>query len=96
MSQLIVIARIKAKPGKEHTVREALRALIEPTHKEHGCIMYDLHVANDDPSLFYFYEKWTSEKELDAHLESPHLQQFKKQAADLVEEMHVHRLTQIG
>ena len=47
MSALSLVARIKAKPGKEAELRQVLTALVQPTRAEEGCLTYDLHVAND-------------------------------------------------
>jgi len=73
---LTIFAEMYARPGKEEALREVLRGLIGPTKKEAGCVQYDLHVDNDDPKHFLFYENWTSRALLDAHLASPHLQAF--------------------
>jgi len=73
---LTIFAEMYAKPGKEEALREALLGLIGPTKKEAGYVQYDLHVDNDDPKHFLFYEIWTSRSLLDAHLASPHLQAF--------------------
>jgi len=73
---LTIFAEMHAKPGKEEALREALLGLIGPTKKEAGYVQYDLHVDNDDPKHFLFYENWTSRAHLDAHLAAPHLQAF--------------------
>ena len=64
----------------------ALEALVEPTTREDGYVNYDLHQADDDPAVFYFYENWESEAALDAHLSTPHLEQFKSVMDDLLDE----------
>jgi quinol monooxygenase YgiN len=68
-----VIAKIKAKPGCEEGVRQALRSLLAPTRAERGCINYDMHEAVGDPATFLFHENWESEEDLQAHLRAPHL-----------------------
>lgn len=83
---LTVVARVKANPGKEQSVRQGLLALIEPTRREPGCIRYDLHESLDDPALFVFYENWTSKAALDAHLATPHVQAFLKRTDELLAE----------
>jgi quinol monooxygenase YgiN len=83
---LTVIANMKAKPGKEQELRQALEALIEPTTREDGYVNYDLHQSVDDPGVFYFYENWESEEALDAHLSAPHLERFKGVMDDLLDE----------
>lgn len=83
---LTVIANMRAKPGKEQELRAALEALVEPTTREDGYVNYDLHQAVDDPAVFYFYENWESQQKLDAHLTTPHLEQFKAKMGDLLAE----------
>jgi quinol monooxygenase YgiN len=69
---LTVVARAHAQPGKEDTLRQLLLGLVEPTRKEEGCIQYDLHEENGKPGSFVFYETWTSQAALDAHMATPH------------------------
>lgn len=82
-SHLTVIAEIVAKPGKEEEVRRYVTGFVEPTRKEEGCIQYDLHVSNDEPGRFVFYETWESEELLQKHLASPHIQAFRAVAGEL-------------
>lgn len=85
-NRVTVVARMKARPGMEETVRSELLALVAPTTKESGCINYDLHQAADDKSLFMFYENWCSREDLDGHLAQPHLQDFLGKADALLAE----------
>ena len=80
---LTVVAEIIAQPGKEEEVRRHLLGFVEPTRKEEGCLQYDLHVTNDAPGHFIFYETWTSEAHLEKHSASPHIQAFRAIAASL-------------
>jgi quinol monooxygenase YgiN len=50
--QLTLVALIRAKPDKSEELGRRLLALVEPTRKEVGCINYDVHRSNDDPSLW--------------------------------------------
>lgn len=83
--KLTVIARIRAKTGQEARVQEALLSLIEPTRVEAGCINYDLHVSQEDPRQFVFYENWMSESHLEAHANSAHLRAFRKMADEIID-----------
>ncbi len=83
---LTVIAYMRAKPGKEDELRDALKALIEPTSKEQGYVNYDLHESVEDPGVFFFYENWNSAQDLDAHLQAPHLQHFARIMGDLLDD----------
>lgn len=82
---LTVVARMTAKPGKEADLRSALEALVPITVQEDGCVNYDLHVAEDDPATFFFYENWESGSKLDAHLGAQHLVDFASKLEDLLD-----------
>lgn len=84
--KVTVIAYHRAKPGKEAALRAALLAVCTPTRSERGCINYDLHVSPDDPGLLVFHENWASKADLDAHLASPHIAQFRAIAPELLAE----------
>lgn len=80
---LTIIARFRAKPGRESRAREALCALLAPTRSEAGCINYDLHQSLEDPALFVFYENWASAAHLEKHSQSPHLQALRDVQAEI-------------
>jgi len=84
--RLTVVARIRAKPGKEKETHAALRALLAPTQAEAGCLNYDMHESLDDPAAFLFYENWESRAHLDAHIKTPHVQSFFDRASELLAE----------
>lgn len=84
--KVTVIAHIRAKPNKEKQVKQALLALCGPTRKEKGCINYDMHESKDDPALFLFHENWASMHDLDAHLQTSHVQGFMKRIDELLAE----------
>ncbi len=84
--KVTVIARIKAKPGKEAQVRQVLSKLLSPTRLEAGCINYDMHESLDNPAHFLFHENWTNQEALNKHLETAHLKNFLNQADQLLEE----------
>jgi quinol monooxygenase YgiN len=83
---LTVVALIKAKPGQEENLREALLNLIPTTRAEEGCLNYDLHRSMEEPGAFLFHENWTSKEALDAHLAKPHLREFLGRADELLAE----------
>jgi quinol monooxygenase YgiN len=86
MKTLTVIAILKAKPGKEAALREALLGLIPITRQEPGCINYDLHVSTEKPGEFVFHENWESKQHLDDHLARPHLVALAERADELFSE----------
>ena len=79
-----VVARLIAKPDRIDETLRALRALVEPTRAEDGCILYELTQNNDDPTDFTFVEEWTTDAALDTHLESDHIRKLQSVADDLL------------
>ena len=80
-----IFAQFRAKPGQEARLLRELKRLPESTRAEAGCITYDLHQSQSDPSVFVFYEKWASQEALDAHFGTPHLRALLKRVPELVE-----------
>ena len=85
MSQLTVIAKVKAKKGAEEKLHEECRKLIEPTRAEEGCLNYDMHRSVEDSGTFMFYENWASRPLWERHMESPHLTAFSANSEGLTE-----------
>ena len=55
-----LIACLHAKPEKREELLKILHSLVKPSRAEPACVDYHLHVSNDDPNLFVFYENWRS------------------------------------
>src|ERR1035441_6855790 len=72
--------------GQEKQVRQELLSLVDPSRKDDGCLNYDLHQALDKPSHFLFHENWTSEAQLERHLQKPELQAVLARLGSLVAE----------
>ncbi|HXG56668.1 MAG TPA: putative quinol monooxygenase [Vicinamibacterales bacterium] len=68
-----VVARIVARPESVEHVKRVLSAAVEPTLREHGCLVYDLMQNDADPTDFTFYEEWSDTAALDAHSKSAHI-----------------------
>jgi len=83
MKTLTVIAAFEARPGKEAELRTALVGLVAPTRQESGCLNYDLHISPDNPAKFLFHENWTTKAALDAHMQTPHIQNLLPRVNDL-------------
>ena len=97
MSQPITaIATLTAKPGQQHVLEQALRALVAPSRAEAGCSQYDLHRDLADPQVFYVIEHWANEEVLQAHNASAHFQQFQRSAGDTIEQFQLKRLGAIA
>jgi quinol monooxygenase YgiN len=80
-----VIARVRAKAGKEEALKMVLEALVPPSRRELACHRYDLLQSSTDPRDFCFIERWDSQSALDQHAASEHVKRAGEQIADLVE-----------
>lgn len=81
---IYVIAKSIAKKDKIEATKKAMTALLEPTHKEQGCIQYDLHQDQDRPEVFFFYERWESREILEQHLKTDYLNTWGDQQKELL------------
>ena len=96
MPKLTIVAHITAKADQADFVRTELEKLIAPTHQEEGCVQYDLHVDNDNPAYFMFFENWDSRELWQQHMSNPPLKNFLAVTEGAVEELKVHEMTKIG
>jgi quinol monooxygenase YgiN len=95
MSKLTIVANIKANPAKIDLVKAELLKLIPITRAEEGCINYDLHQDNDNPTHFVFYENWVSRELWQTHMGAPHLAAYMAATDGAVEEFILNEMTQI-
>ena len=92
-----VIARLRAKPGKELELRTLAAGLIAPTRKEAGCIRYELLVNEADPAELTFVEEWRDGDTLNAHLATAHLQYAATRFPELLAgELDLRRYSLVG
>lgn len=96
MAQLVIVAHIRAKPGQEAFVRQELEKIIPPTRAEEGCVKYDLHVDDEDPAHFMFYEIWETKPHWQAHQQTAHLAAMREATADARESITVHQMTHVA
>jgi quinol monooxygenase YgiN len=69
---LTLIATLRAKEGQHLLLEAELRALVGPSRKEEGCLLYDLHRGADQPGTFLFHEVWESREHHAAHTRTSH------------------------
>jgi len=75
-SEVICVAEFMAKEGREDELLRALHSLLEPTHREEGCIRYELNQAIDNPRAITFIEKFKSKEAFDFHCGTPYIKGF--------------------
>ena len=94
---LQVVATITAKPDSEEIVLGALRDLVGATREEDGCLSYELNRSAADAAVFVTVEQWRAQEDLDAHLQTPHLQKALEVAGEhLAAPPAIHPLTPVS
>jgi len=93
---LTIVANITAAPGKEALIKAELEKLIGPSRADAGCLQYDLHIDNEDPAHFMFFENWESRELWQAHMATPHLQAYMQATDGAVADFTLHEMTHIG
>lgn len=96
MSQLTIVANIKAKADKIEFVKAELLKLVEVTRTEEGCINYDLHQDNANPAHFMFYENWQSRELWQAHMGNQHIAEYAAAVEGAVVEFVLNEMTVIA
>jgi quinol monooxygenase YgiN len=78
-----VIGQFRLPPENVETARPAMRAVMEATRAEPGCIEYNYAEDVLDPGLIRVSELWDSRAQLAAHMQTPHMAQWGKDRAAL-------------
>ncbi len=95
MALLTIVADIRAKVGQEGLVKGELEKLIGPTLGEAGCVQYDMHEDNEDPTHFLFFENWESRELWQDHMGSTHLKAFQASTDGAVESVAIYEMTKV-
>ncbi|MEZ8092508.1 putative quinol monooxygenase [Photobacterium swingsii] len=93
---LTIIANIVAKDDKIDLVKSELVKLINTTRAEEGCINYDLHQDNENPTHFTFYENWTSRELWQTHMANNHLADYMAATEGCVASFTLNEMTKIS
>jgi quinol monooxygenase YgiN len=84
--RVIVVERLRAKPGMEDLVKLILQQLAAETRTEAGCLRNDVHESTSEPGLFLSIETWRNRDLLERHSETSHIEAFRRKAEDLLAE----------
>ncbi len=83
---ITLIARLKAKPGKESLLYEECRNMVKlVTEKEPDCKMYVPHVSENNPLEVTFVEKYANKEAFDNHLNTPYFKALTQKFDDLLD-----------
>jgi quinol monooxygenase YgiN len=86
-----VIAEIELHDGMRERFLQEFRRIVPVVRDEDGCLEYGPATdLNSDlsavvrPNVVTIIEKWSSEKELRAHLKAPHMDEYRKRAGHMI------------
>jgi quinol monooxygenase YgiN len=96
MSKLTIVANIHAKPDQVDLVKVELEKLVPATRSEQGCIQYDLHQDNENPTHLLFYENWESRELWQTHMNAPLLAAYMQATDGAVAEFTLNEMSHIG
>lgn len=89
-NEVVCVAKFLAKEGKDSELLKSLHSLMEPTHKEKGCIRYELNQAIENPRVITFIEKFESQEAFDLHCNMDYIvNYFETTAPALVENQEI-------
>ena len=83
MSESIMFAPMKAQPGKLEELKAVFGPMFEQAAKEQGTLAYTLS-EGDEPDVLYFWEHYTDQSAMDAHMASDALAQIHQALAGLL------------
>jgi len=82
--QYIVMATARAKPGREADLEGALRAVVEPTRRQPGCLSFHLYRPVEAPGTIMAFECWATEADHDRHLQGDHVKRLMAVFGDVI------------
>ncbi len=84
MTQLALIARLQAKPGRRGDLLETLSRGVSAVEEEPGTLVYLMHTDEADDDLVWFYELYSHVAALDDHRTSEAMKAMKPLLGELL------------
>lgn len=78
---VVVIGEMRFPPANLAAVKPHFESLVLATRRLDGCIAYEVAEALFEPGLIRFSELWPDRPSLMAHLQAPHIEPWRKEAA---------------
>lgn len=72
----VVAAWWRAKQGKEDVIAQVIEKMTPLSRQEPGCLYYQAHRTPDDPQMFFLYEQYANKEGYEAHMATPHFEQY--------------------
>jgi quinol monooxygenase YgiN len=93
MTRLTIVAVIMVDPTKVDAIKLLFKLLIAETLSEAGCVQYDLHQDNQDPSRFLFFETWATRELWQDHMSAPHVKAFQSATDGILTSVELFEMT---
>jgi quinol monooxygenase YgiN len=85
MTEIVVIARMRAVSGKRDQLLEAISGPITESQSQDGCTRLVAHFDADDPDGVTLIEWWKSREIFEAHFELPHMKALPTRTAGVLD-----------
>jgi quinol monooxygenase YgiN len=84
-----LLIRFEAKPGAGSKIEAAFTKAVPATRKEKGCLAYEFNRDAKMPTRYLVYERWQNLAALEAHQNSAHIAELRREINDLRTGAHV-------
>lgn len=81
---IIVAGSAKVDPGSIARLRPVMRAMVDASRAEAGCVFYSLAVDDEAAGAITILEGWRDDAALRAHFATPHMAAFQAGAAGAI------------
>ncbi len=72
----VVTAVWRAKEGKAPVIERVIETMTPLSRLEDGCLFYQAHRSFEEPGTFFLYEQYRDAAGYEAHMATPHFEQF--------------------
>ena len=86
---IVVAAFITTVEGKGDEWENEIKKVVPKFRREPGLITFLVHRNTDNPSRFFLFEKWKSEKALKEHFETRDYKVYRDAVADMIKDREV-------
>ena len=93
---LTIIANLSIESSRLEEIKSAMLTLVDQTLEEPGCIRYELHQDDQQPTQFTFVENWHSRPLWRAHMEGMAVKAFNKSAAGGIIDIELQEMTRLA
>lgn len=78
---IVIVSKNYIKEGKQEQFVALAHEMQKESRLEEGCISYDIYQNINEPLVFTFVERWSSQEAVDAHNNSAH---FKRIVPEII------------